>query len=323
MNSFICTTVRIPATDGLALAASVFRTRQDEVQGTMIVAGAVGNVRGNYAEFGRAMAERGWNVVTFDYRGIGESQRAARRAADFSMMDWGEKDLAGMIAWARSHLPSPRLVLIGHSIGGQIAALAPNHDDLDALVGVAAQRGYWRYWPGLNKYLVYGFFGVFVPLAVKLRGFLPLRWAGLESLPAAAARDWSRWGLAHDYLDADRKSLKKRFESFRAPILAMSFSDDPSLAPRTAVDALFAEHYVPALVTRWHLEPSDFGVSRLGHSGFFQPNICPGSLWQATLDWILARTPRRRCRRRSACNRICGKCVSTFRKTFALEGVTR
>jgi predicted alpha/beta hydrolase len=294
MQRHTATSLTIAAADGFGLAASLYRCRRPRPLGTLVVAAAVGNVRQNYADYAGAMADRGWDVLTFDYRGMGGSRAPAEAEATFTMVDWGEKDLAGVLAWARGELNPRRLVLVGHSIGGQVAAFAANHAELDALVGVAAQRGYWRYWTGLKKYVVYLFFGVYIPLCVKKRGHLPLNWTGLENLPGAAAGEWGGWGVTPEYRDRDGISLEPRFEQFRSPILAMSFSDDWALAPKRAVDVLFADHYVNAPVTRWHLRPEALGVKELGHSGFFRPGVCPESLWDWTTQWILRACSRGR-----------------------------
>jgi predicted alpha/beta hydrolase len=281
----------IGACDGFALAASLFGCRRHRRLGTLIIAGAVGNVRHNYAPYAGYMAEQGWDVITFDYRGIGGSRAPQDQAASFRMLDWGAKDLAGVIDWARGQLQPRRLVLVGHSIGGQVAGFADNHDGLSGMVAVAAQRGYWRYWDSWRKYVVYLFWRVGVPLCLRTCGFLPLAAVGLEGLPRRVAQDWARWGLAREYQDEDCTPLGPRFARFTAPILALSISDDPSLAPRRAVDALFREQYIHAPVTRWHICPEDFGVRWLGHSGFFSPQVCPESLWQATSAWILRTCP--------------------------------
>jgi predicted alpha/beta hydrolase len=285
------THLTIPASDGFPLGASLFRSARPAALGTILIAGAVGNLRHGYRTYAGYMAEQGWNVITFDYRGMGESAAGPEQTARFAMLDWGEKDLSGVIAWARDHSSPRRLVLFGHSIGGQVAAFATNHAELDALVGVAAQRGYWPYWTGPGKCLLYLFFGVYVPLTVRLSGCLPLGLAGLEDLPGGVAGDWARWGVAREYRDRDGSSLLPRFAQFTAPILAMSFSDDPVYAPRRAVDVLFSEHYVNAPVTRWHLHPEDFGLKELGHSGFFSRRVRPERLWQATSEWILRTCP--------------------------------
>jgi predicted alpha/beta hydrolase len=281
------TPLLIPATDGFALSASLFRGAGPAPVGTLILASAVGNRRHNYTAYAGYMAEQGWDVVTFDYRGMGDSAVPWAEAAAFSLVDWGEKDLAGVIAWARARLASERLALLAHSIGGQVAGFTPNKNALTALVGVAAQRGYWPYWTGWRKWGVYFFFRVFVPLAVKLRGRLPLGFADLADMPAGVARDWARWGVNHDYRDGAGTDLKPRFADFRAPTLAISFSDDLALAPERAVDVLFTEYFTRAPLTRWHLRPQDLGVKAIGHAGFFDPKVCPESLWQDTARWLV------------------------------------
>jgi predicted alpha/beta hydrolase len=233
------------------------------------------------------MARLGWDVLTFDYRGVGGSAVSWETAAAFSLVDWGEKDLAGVINWARMRLASNRIALVGHSIGGQVAGFALNNDCLSALVGVAAQRSYWRYWIGWRRYGAYLYFRYYVSLCLRMRGRLVLGLSGLDPVPRGAARDLVRWGMNRDYRDAAGDDLRSRFANFSAPALAISFSDDPLLAPARAVDVLFKEHFTRAPLTRWHIHPQDLGVKVMGHSGYFEPSICPNSLWQATSRWLV------------------------------------
>jgi predicted alpha/beta hydrolase len=285
--------VTIPAADGFPLAARLYPSRLQRPLGVVVIAGAVGTTKERYVDYASYMAGLGWDVVAFDYRGLGASRGAARKAPALSMRDWGEKDLAGVIDWGRDRLTPRRVIVVGHSMGGQVPGLVPNHGAIDALVAVAAQRGYWRFWPGWKKQLIYFFFRVHVPLCLKLFGRLPMRLAGLEDLPEEAARDWARWGLARRYKDPRGDDLQDRFESFRSPILALSFSDDTYYAPLQAVDRLFAVHYVNAPVRRVHFAPPDWGVRAIGHSGFFDPRVCPERVWRSVADWMLAsRSPR-------------------------------
>ena len=80
-----------------------------------------------------------------------------------------------------------------------------------------------------------------------------------------------------------------------APALAISFSDDRMLAPKRTVDVLFSEYFTRAPLTRWHFRPQDLGVKAIGHSGYFDPSVCPEGLWQATSRWLVdacRETPR-------------------------------
>jgi predicted alpha/beta hydrolase len=284
----------IPATDGERLAATLYRSDREAADGALVVAGAVGRRRQSYALFAEYFARQGWDVVTFDYRGIGDSRQPWKTAAVFSMLDWAQKDLAGVIDWVREQSAGSRVILVGHSIGGQLAAHIPPEKPVTAMIAVAAQRGYWKFWPRGRRAIVYLFFRIFVPLAIRLRGFLPLTWMRMQSLPREAARDWARWGLNVEYADAGGALLRERYGRFSAPILAISFADDLSLAPKHAVDVLFSEYYVGAPRTRWHVDPVSLGLARLGHSGFFDEPAAADRLWPAVAEWI--RTAGERCR---------------------------
>jgi len=202
------------------------------------------------------------------------------------MQAWGEMDLAAVIDWVRNESRPQRLVAIAHSIGGQILPMAPNSDQIDAVLGIAIQKGHWRLWNGPKKYGVYAFFRFYIPLCIRLFGYVPLAWAGLHHLEKNAARDYARWTMHLDYTDNHEESLMHRFAEFRAPILALSFADDTKYAPRPAVDFLVRHYYLQAPVWRCHLSPDELGLAGLGHSGFFDPIQCPAAIWEEASDWL-------------------------------------
>jgi predicted alpha/beta hydrolase len=281
------TRLLIPATDGFPLSASLVRSARSAPRGTLILAGGLGNPRDNYAAYAGYMAGQGWDVVTFDYRGIGGSWASGETAAGFSLLDWGEKDLTGVIDWARQRLASERVALLCHSIGGQVAGLALNNDRLSALVGVATPRTYWGNWPGWRKFGVYLYLRCYVPLCVKVRGRLLTGRRGIDPLPRGVARDLVRLGVSGRRRDAADATVRRRSARVMAPVLAISFSDDRWLAPRRTVDVLFGEYFARAPLTRWHFRPQDLGVAAVGHSGYFNPGVCPERLWQATSRWLV------------------------------------
>jgi predicted alpha/beta hydrolase len=277
----------IPAADGFPLSASLFASAWPAPRGTLIFAGGLNNPRYNYAAYADYMARQGWDVLTFDYRGIGGSAVSEETRAAFSLLDWGEKDLTGVIDWARKRLASERVALVCHSMGGQVAGLALNNDLLTALVGVATPRSYWGNWTGWRRFGVYLYFRCYVPLCLTVCGRLVLGPAGVGHLSAPMTRDFVRWGVNRDYRDAAGADLRPRFANLAAPALAISFSDDRSLAPRRTVDVLFNDYFTRAPLTRWHFRPEDLGVESVGHSGYFDPRVCPEGLWQATARWLV------------------------------------
>ena len=150
------------------------------------------------------------------------------------------------------------------------------------MLAIGAQKGYWKLWRGLDAYVCMVFFRV-IPLLVRLFGYLPLGFADCEDLPPAAAREWARWGLHHDFVDHDGRSLNVHHAAFAAPILAFSFADDPYAPPR-AVEKLL-EFYCRAPREHRHFHPDQFGVKALGHSGFFTGPACE-RLWEQAAAWL-------------------------------------
>ena len=66
------TETRIPARDGYALAATLYRPT-GAARGAVIVSSATAVPRRFYRHFAAELAGAGYTVVTYDYRGIGDS----------------------------------------------------------------------------------------------------------------------------------------------------------------------------------------------------------------------------------------------------------
>lgn len=269
--------LEVPATDGFSLAASWFGPSDPER--ILLVAPATGVRRHLYEPFARFLSGRGIGVLTWDWRGTGESRPARLRGFDASMRHWAERDLAGAISWAADRSPGARLLSLGHSFGGQAVGLAPNADRLAALLTVTAPSGYWGHWPRPERYGYAMLWYAAMPLASRLLGYFPSRRLGFgEDLPRGVALQWSRWCRSPEYL-GDYEGHR----SFDAPILAFSFSDD-RFAPRAAVEALHSRYGSPDLVHR-HLTPRDLGADRIGHFGFFREGRVP-RLWEEVVAWL-------------------------------------
>src|ERR1019366_7166036 len=102
--------------DGLALRGREWPLA--EVRGTIVVVHGLGEHIGRYAHVADFIVARGWRVVGYDQRGHGRSggERGRLRSADDLLVD-----LARVIDAVRVEHPGP-LVLLGHSMGGLVAA---------------------------------------------------------------------------------------------------------------------------------------------------------------------------------------------------------
>jgi hypothetical protein len=73
-----------------------------------------------WVRWARYLAQRGVEVLRFDYRGVGESEGVFEEA---SFQQWGE-DLVGLANWLRGQSPDLPLILNGLEIGGLLAGKA-------------------------------------------------------------------------------------------------------------------------------------------------------------------------------------------------------
>ena len=278
-------TLTLQARDGFPLTASVYAPRQAQDGGaTVMISSATAVPRAYYDAYARHLAERGLRVVTYDYRGIGDSRPATLRGFQADMRDWAERDLAGVITFAKRDLAARRLLFVGHSAGGQIMGLAPNNAELDAALFISSQSGYWRHWPRPDRYRIALYMYALIPAVARTLGYVPGKLGLGQDLPRGVALQWTAWSRNPHYQigsDADRAA----FSRFRGELLAYSISDD-DYAPEAAVDAL-VRLYVGADRARRHVDAA-LMAETIGHFGFFRARL-RDKLWQETSDWLLQR----------------------------------
>src|ERR1700743_2804845 len=112
------TEVIFPCTDGSAIHGHPW-TRDDSPHlAVVIINPATGVLARYYHHLARFLVREGYDVVTYDYRGIGRSRPATLRGSGIRWRDWGELDFDAVVRWARTSRPTSPLYVIGHSIGG-------------------------------------------------------------------------------------------------------------------------------------------------------------------------------------------------------------
>jgi predicted alpha/beta hydrolase len=278
--------ITIPARDGFSLAATRYEPDSNPTNTIVTINSATAVPQRYYKPFATFLANLGYAAITYDYRGIGDSRPASLRGFQATSTDWALLDMAGVVDWAQATYQPQRLFHIGHSYGGQTAGLLPNGDQIDAMVTLSSQSGYWRLQGGSQKAVVGFHVYVTLPLLSHLFGYMP--WSKLGSaqdLPKGVALEWAKWCRQPRYFLDDESVPVERFQQFCAPVLAYSFDDD-SWGTRQAVDAMM--HVYPNL-TRRHVVPAEVGVKAIGHFGFFRPKM--KLLWQETVAWLEERVP--------------------------------
>lgn len=137
-------TVEVRTSDGWALRADVDEPAGDPV-GIAVLAHAMMARRSSFerprgAGVRRMLVERGWRVVSFDFRGHGDSGPAASEGGKWGYDDLVRIDMPAMHAFARAREKKKRpVVLVGHSLGAHVglAAQGTGLVAFDAIVSIA------------------------------------------------------------------------------------------------------------------------------------------------------------------------------------------
>jgi predicted alpha/beta hydrolase len=256
--------------------------------GAVMVAPAMGVKQRFYADFASWLAERGFLVVTFDYLGMGQSRQVPLRQLDVDILDWARYDCSAVLAKVAEAAGDLPLYWIGHSVGAQILPLVKGHERLTRIVTIAAGSGYWREnSPQIRRKAWFLWHGL-APLLTALAGYFPGgRIGAVGDLPAGVIRQWRRWCLHPDYLvGVEGESMQRAFDAVRTPMTSLSFTDDEMMSARNT-ESLHG-FYTAAPKVMHRITPSEIGVDRIGHFGFFREAFA-SSLWSR---WLLPELAR-------------------------------
>jgi predicted alpha/beta hydrolase len=270
------------AADGYRLGAQRYRPAGPS-RARLVIAGATGVPQKFYRRFSQFASARGYDTLTLDYRGIGQSRPATLKGFRMNYLDWARLDLAAAVETMRDDtLP---LYLVGHSYGGHAVGLLPNHTALRGVVLFATGAG-WHGWMPLQEQLrVLTMWRVLGPLMTGWAGYLPWSVLGMgEDLPLDVYRQWRHWCSYPNYFfdDPELPQLREVFAAVQAPMVAVNALDD-GWAPPASRNA-FTAAYRGAAVQAVDLDSHGVGLGPVGHLGYFRPQA--EKLWSATLDWF-------------------------------------
>jgi predicted alpha/beta hydrolase len=283
--------VSFPARDGFAMHG-VLHGDPARVRAALLVVPAMGVSQRFYEDFAQWLAQQGFAVLTFDYRGMGASRppehRRSLKGLQADVLTWAEQDTAAAIDWldaqVGAHTP---MHWLGHSLGGQIFGLVPNRQRIARMVTVGTGSGYWlQNAPKLRAYVWWLWFFV-TPLALPLFGYFPGRaLKKVGDLPRGVMAQWRRWCLHRDYLMGEGgRDWRARYAAIRTPILSLSFTDDEFMSAENT--ASLHGFYAGAPRTMRRIAPAEVGVKRIGHFGFFRRHF-QSSLWPQVTAWLAA-----------------------------------
>lgn len=199
-------------------------------------------VRGSYyAGLAQGLSNAGLHAITSDLRGIGSSSVRASPSHDFGYKEMLSLDLPALIAQVRVCFPESKVLLLGHSLGGQLCALylSEHPEAAEGLILIATCNVHYKGWSPFMRWRVLG-----TALSLRslgaLMGYVPARRLGFAGNEARTVIiDWSnnckngRYVVKHSRHDYDLS-----LQQMAKPILSISFEADRLAPPRAVANLL-------------------------------------------------------------------------------------
>lgn len=288
--------INIPAVDGFPLQAQVWvHALEDggELPPLVIINPATSVHSRYYSRFADFLHRHGFNVITYDYRGIGGSRPDTLRGFQASWLDWGSKDFEGVLQFAAMCFKGHPILVAAHSVGGFLVGMAPSNHLIRRVFTMGSQFAYWRDYARHKRFAMYLRWHVLMPTVTALFGYFPGKRLGwLEDTPSGVVRDWvSPQARFEDIYksgpqaldDEQRRQLVTTFAQLTAPTLALSLSDD-EFGTIPAIHRLLA-YFTRSPATHLRLDPGAVGQPAIGHFAFFNARYAE-NLWRLPLDWL-------------------------------------
>ena len=251
----------------------------------LVINSATGVKEQVYFSFAKYLAERGFTVITYDYRGIGESKPRKMKGFEASMRIWGTRDFKTITGFIKENYPDYTKFCLGHSVGALILGMNEDSVIFKKFIFVATQDAYighlsWR----VAVTAALGF-GIAVPVTVILKGYFPAHRFGLgESLPKGSAYDWrtlilnkKSTGRLYEKIEKDHsKDLNQ--EAF------IIHAEDDSWVTMKGMESLMNNSYPNMKKTYREIKVSESPKKQVGHINFFRSYN--RVLWKIILDKI-------------------------------------
>lgn len=270
--------------DHFPLSVKIFEPEMSNGK-LLLINSATGVKQQIYFSFAKYLAEKGFTVITYDYRGIGESKPKKMNGFKASMRIWGTVDFKTVTNFIKKEYAGFDKFCLGHSVGALILGMNADSQIFKKFIFVATQDAYLG---NLNfKVAVAGLlgFGIALPIMTHFLGYFPANRFGLgESLPKGVAFDWQT-------LILNKKSTKRLYETneadFSKNLYQPTFiihAEDDSWVTQKGMRNLMKTTYPHLKTTYREVKISESDKSEIGHVNFFRS--FNRGLWKIVLEQL-------------------------------------
>lgn len=206
----------------------------------MLVLPALGMPPRYYAPLADALAGAGLDTTVLALRGHGDGSPQASRRHDFGLRELLDEDIPTAIRHLRAEAPHRPLLLMGHSLGGHLAAITTGRmpEQIDGIVLAACGSPWIGAYDGATARRLRLLCALIPPLTALL-GYYPGHRLGFGGREARRLmRDWLALARSNRYTAAGlNEDLDAGIARYSGPVLSLRMTDD-SFAPQAAVDAV-------------------------------------------------------------------------------------
>ncbi len=274
-------TIYIKTSDQYALAATHWQNEMPK--GIVAINAGTCVDQKFYFRFAHWLAQQNFDVLTYDYRGVGKSAPDNLKGFKASIVDWGQLDIPAVIDWMVDKYPARKRYMVGHSMGGQIVGLARNFNQIEKMVAFVPSYGNWQNNAAKGRWKMGFRWATIFPLTVLKNGYFPASRMNMgNDWPRGVTWDWWSWGIRRlpHYKIMDNRKIQHFYHETKVPIKAYFTTDDliasERCIPYYKID--FASTDLEVIV----LQPKDYGLEKIAHMGMFSPKSL--ELWKGIVN---------------------------------------
>lgn len=258
--------------DGYQLTATIFPAqKENDALLPILICPATGIKQGFYRAFATWLAEQGYLVMSFDFRGIGQSLHGSVKDSTASIDDWGVLDLPTAIQHLIQLSQKPHIILMGHSAGGQLLGVAENYHRVKKWIMFGCSTGYVPQLGGKTRWLAPIMFDVIFPISSKIKGYGATKMIGMgENLPKKVAKQWADFCKTGRYIQYSiGKTIEHDYHAeISCPIHSFYATDDEIATEKNVRD--FLALFPKAEIHLHQYQPKQHGFKQIGHMLWFK-----------------------------------------------------
>jgi predicted alpha/beta hydrolase len=269
----------ISCKDGYQLAAQFYPAQENSKPFPILICPATGITKNFYHAFAEWLNQQGYHVLSFDFRGIGESLHGKLKDSTASIGEWGVYDIPAAVEALLNRTQAEQVIIVGHSAGGQLLGINSNYHKVAKVLAIAGSTGHVKGLKGKTKILAPVMFKVIFPVSSFFKGYGATQFIGMgENLPKHVARQWAEFCSKPGYVkNAIGKTIFEDYhQDIQCPITSFWASDDEIATHANVKDLLSL--YPNAKTKLIELNPQQLGHKYIGHMLMFKKshqNIWP------------------------------------------------